>query len=196
MKAAIIAKVCLSMLLMSTIGWAQETSQEAPPPSAQTTTQEVADEDIAEKLQEHAQEIGETLDQSETAKELSTGVLDPIYKLAEFMAFETFYWVAFAIMVAGVISFAFQLVLGKFFLLFRGSLNVKEILSDFLGLLISLVGLVLTTQAATQNSTFPESPSAVLSATVVGAILGLVFYWWGQKQEFHAVRGKSAESKE
>jgi high-affinity Fe2+/Pb2+ permease len=68
------------------------------------------------------------------------------------------------------------------------NLNVKEILADALGLLISLVGLVLTTQAATQNSGFPENAIAVVSATVVGAILGLVFYWWGQKMEFLAAR--------
>lgn len=182
MKAAVFATFLLSFLTLANIGWTQETSQEVP----QAATPETSQEDLAEKLQEHAQEIGQTLNDSEAAKELSTGILDPIYRLAEFIEFPTFYWVAFAIMVAGVISFAFQLVLGKFFLLFKGSLNIKEILSDFLGLLISLVGLVLTTQAATQNSTFPESPSAVLSATAVGVVLGLVFYWWGQKQEFRA----------
>ena len=168
----------------ASIGWGQETSEEV-----------TSQENITEKLKEHAQEIGRTLNESETVKELSTGVLDPIYQLAEYMAIPTFYWVAFAIMVAGLVSFAFQLVLGKFFLLFKGSLNIKEILSDFLGLVISLVGLVLTTQAATQNSTFPESPTAVLSATVVGAILGLVFYWWGQKQEFRAARRHVADNK-
>lgn len=191
MKAAVFAKVFLSFLVLATITWAQETSQETP----QAISQETSQEDLTEKLQEHAQEIGQTLNESETAKELSTGVLDPIYQLAEYMAFPTFYWVAFAIMVAGVISFAFQLVLGKFLLLFKGSLNIKEILSDFLGLLISLIGLVLTTQAATQNSTFPESPTAVLSATIVGVVLGLVFYWWGQKQEFRAAR-RVPENKE
>ena len=184
MKAAVFAKVFLSVLVLATIGWAQETSQETP----QATSQETSQEDLTEKLQEHAQEIGQTLNESETAKDLSTGILDPIYQLSEVIEFPTFYWVAFAIMVAGVISFAFQLVLGKFFLLFKGSLNIKEMLSDFLGLLISLIGLVLTTQAATQNSTFPESPTAVLSATIVGVVLGLVFYWWGQKQEFRAAR--------
>jgi uncharacterized membrane protein YebE (DUF533 family) len=91
-------------------------------------------------------------------------------------------------MVAGVVSFAAQLVLSKFFLLFKLSINLKEILSDALGLLISVVGLVLTTQAATQNSNFPESAVAVVSATAVGAVAGLVFYWWGQQQEFKAAR--------
>ena len=178
MKPMVFASSFLILIGFAMIGWAQETSQEA------------TSQDITEKLQEHAQEIGQTLNESEKVKELSTGILDPIYQLADYMAFPTFYWVAFAIMVAGVVSFAFQLVLGKFFLLFKGSLNIKEILSDFLGLVISLVGLVLTTQAATQNSTFPESPSAVLSATIVGALLGLVFYWWGQKQEFRERGGR------
>ena len=89
-------------------------------------------------------------------------------------------------MVAGVVSFAFQLVIGKFFLLFKLSLNIKEILSDLLGVVISLVGLVLTTQAATQNSDFPQNAAAVLSASAVGAVVGLVFFWWGQSLEHKA----------
>ena len=104
------------------------------------------------------------------------------------MAFPSFYWIAFSLMVAGVVSFAFQLVFAKFFLLFKMSVNVKEILGDFLGLLISVVGLVLTTQAATQNSNFAENSVSVLSATILGALLGFVFYWWGQKQEFQAAK--------
>ena len=47
---------------------------------------------------------------------------------------------------------------------------------DVVGLLISAVGLVLTTQAAAENSaSFVQSPSAVVSAAVVGALLGFVF---------------------
>ena len=111
-------------------------------------------------------------------------------------------------MVAGLVSFAAQLLLSKFFQLFKLSLNLKEILGDLLGLLISVVGLVLTTQAAAQNSTFPENaiarskapsthPSllalrvAVVSSAIVGAVLGLVFCWWGQQQEFSAARSRS-----
>ena len=60
--------------------------------------------------------------------------------------------------------------------------------SDLLGLVISLLGLVLTTQAATENSTFTSSPAAVLSAAVVGALAGLIFYVWGQSTEFAAAR--------
>ena len=57
--------------------------------------------------------------------------------------------------------------------------SITEILSDALGLVISLVGLVLTTQAATENSRFPESPAAVLSATGVEVVVGFILYLWG-----------------
>ena len=65
-----------------------------------------------------------------------------------------------------------------------------EILTDGLGLVVSLVGLVLTTQAATENSSFTSSASAVLSAAAVGAIAGFVFYLRGQRQELQAVEGR------
>ena len=150
---------------------------------------QTADSDVTQKVTEQVKDIGETLNQSQTVQEVSAGILQPIYQAAEYMSFSSFYWVAFTIMTIGVVSFALQLVLAKFFLLFKGSLNIREILADFLGLLISAVGLVLTTQAAAQNSNFTESSLAVISATAVGVIVGFVFYWWGQKQEFRAVDG-------
>ena len=134
------------------------------------------------------QELEESLNQTQAVQDVSAGILEPIYLLAEYMAFPSFYWVAFALMVAGVVSFAGQLVFTKLLLLFKLNLNIKEILADALGLLVSLTGLVLTTQAATQNSTFPDNAVAVVSATAVGAVLGLVFYMWGQKIEFEAAR--------
>lgn len=149
---------------------------------------ETAGEDLPGKLQDHAHEISDTLNESPMVQEVSAGILEPIYNAAEYMDFDSFYWIAFALMVAGVVSFAAQLVLSKFFLLFKLSINLKEILGDALGLVISVVGLVLTTQAATQNSSFPESAIAVVSATAVGALAGIIFYWWGQQQEFKAAR--------
>ena len=145
-------------------------------------------EEPTEKLKDNVEELGNTLNEFSTVQDASAGILDPIYRAAEFMAFPSFYWIAFALMVAGVVCFAGQLVFTKLFLLFKMNLNIKEVLGDALGLLISIVGLVLTTQAATQNSGFPENAIAVVSSTAVGAILGLVFYWWGQKQEFQAAR--------
>jgi hypothetical protein len=93
-------------------------------------------------------------------------------------------------MVAGVVSFALQLTLGKLVVLSRLGFSFSEILSDALGLVVSLVGLVLTTQAAAENSTFTSSAFAVLSATGVGALVGFVFYVWGQRQELQAVEGR------
>lgn len=152
---------------------------------------EAADPALAEKLSGHAKEISDTLNQDQTIQDVSAGILEPIYSLAEFMSWPSFYWVAFMLMVAGVVSFAGQLLFAKFFLLFKLNLNFKEILSDLLGLAISVVGLVLTTQAATQNSTFAENSFAVVSAAVVGAIVGFIFYWWGQKLEFTAANRAS-----
>lgn len=143
---------------------------------------------VGEKLSEGAQEIGDKLNQSQTVQEASASLLKPIYQLSQYMAHPWFYWVAFALMVAGVVSFAGQIVLTKLLLLFSLHLSFKEILGDVLGLVISLIGLVLTTQAATENSTFTSSPAAVLSAAVVGAIAGLMFYIWGQSTEFAAAR--------
>lgn len=149
---------------------------------------------LTEKLGEHAREISDTLNQDSTVQDVSAGILEPIYSLAEFMSWPAFYWVAFALMVAGVVSFAGQLLFAKFFLLFKLNLNLREILSDLLGLAISVVGLVLTTQAATQNSAFAENSFLVVSATIVGALTGFVFYWWGQKLEFAAANKATAKA--
>ena len=177
--------VCASVLFAG-LSAAQEAQETANPPTSQNTLQ---DSDVQDKLQEQVKDFGKTLDQSETVQEVSSGILEPIYSAAEYIAFPAFYWVAFALMVAGVVSFAGQLVFAKIFLLFRGHLNFKEIMSDSLGLLISAIGLILTTQAATENSNFTSRPVMVVSSAVVGALLGLVFYWWGQSQEIRAARG-------
>ncbi len=185
---------CLTVCLMASTLCGLQT--ESAPAQTQDTQNTLPDAEIQDKLQEQVQEIGKTLDQSQAVQDVSAGILEPIYQAAEFVAFPAFYWLAFALMVAGVISFAGQLVFAKLLLLVRGNLNVKEIISDLLGLLISAVGLILTTQAATENSSFTESPVMVVSATVVGGLLGLVFYWWGQSQELDAARGaKQAATK-
>lgn len=150
--------------------------------------------ETADIVKDKAKEIGQTLDQSQSVADVSNSILNPIYQAAEAAGeYPAFYWCAFALMTAGVISFALQLVLSKLFLLLRMHLNLKEIIMDVVGLLISAIGLVLTTQAAAENSaSFVQSPSAVLSAATVGAILGIVFYVWGQRQEFQAAEGYAA----
>jgi hypothetical protein len=94
-------------------------------------------------------------------------------------------------MAAGVVSYTLQLVLGKLVVLMRMGLSFKEIASDAVGLAISVVGLVLTTQAAAENSTFTQSPAAVISAAIVGALAGFVLYLWGQSQELDAAAGRA-----
>ena len=133
-------------------------------------------------------DLSTDVDADPRAREISAGILSPIYKLAEQLGFPAFHWIAFMLMVTGVVSFALQLVIGKLIVLTRLHLSFTEILGDALGLVISLIGLVLTTQAAAENSTFPQSPFAVLSSTLAGAVLGFIFYLWGQSQELKAAR--------
>lgn len=168
---------------------------------AATVWSQEPDDDLAEKAEqaaassrETASAIVEAVDKNELAQEGSAGILSPIYRLAEAFSFPAFHWIAFALMVAGVVSFALQLTLGKLMVLARLSISITEILSDVLGLVVSLVGLVLTTQAAAENSSFTSSAAAVLSATAVGAITGFVLYLWGQRQELQAVAGRRREA--
>ncbi len=189
---------CISFSLLTLLTWpvlAQDpTSDPAQPGSSVAQPDSSAAQPGSSEAQpgssvtEKVQEMEKTLNESETAKEISAGLLQPIYDLAQLMAFSWFYWSAFALMVAGLVSFALQLVLTKLILLTQMKLNIQEVLSDLLGLLISLAGLVLVTQAATQNSTFTSSPASVISAALVGVIVGFVFYIWGQRTEFRAAR--------
>jgi hypothetical protein len=174
-------------------------AQETAPPAAAApgnavlpADQPAADSPVADASDKVA-EIAEQVDQDPRAQEVSAGILQPIYKLAEKIAHPAFHWIAFAIVATGVVSYALQIVLAKLAVLMRGSLSLKEILSDVLGLVISLLGLVLTTQAAAENSTFTNSPAAVLSASAVGVIAGFIFYLWGQSQELQAAKGRKVE---
>jgi hypothetical protein len=147
-------------------------------------------EQTLDNARETADAVSKSIDTNPQAQEVSAGILKPIYQLAEAFSFPAFHWLAFAAMVAGAVSFALQLTLGKLVVLSRMSFSLSEVLSDALGLVVSLIGLVLTTQAATENSDFTKSAAAVLSATAAGAVIGFVFYLWGQKQELLAAAGR------
>jgi len=167
-------------------------SQHALPTQAAAQNADDSAESISqsakEKVTEQIEDIAEKVDKDEQAQTAKESILKPIYDAAEYMAFPAFHWVAFALMVAGVVSFLGQLVLGKLIMLMQFHFSLTEILSDLLGLLISVVGLVMVTQAATENSNFTESPFMVLSATAVGVFFGLVFYIRGQTQELRELR--------
>jgi hypothetical protein len=169
-----------AVLAIAATAWSQESEGNLQEQTQQTL----------ERASQKADAVAEAVDNSEQAQEVSAGILKPIYQLAEMFAFPTFHWMAFAVMVTGVVSFALQLTIGKLLVLARSSFSLSEVLSDALGLAVSLVGLVLTTQAAAENSDFTKSSAAVLSATAVGAIAGLLFYLWGQRQELQAVEGR------
>ena len=180
-RFSLLTKALVILLFMGSFAFAQEES-----------VQDKIKDQVGE-IGEKVGELGKSLDTVPAVKEVSAGILQPIYDAADKLTetgdrFPAFYWIAFALMAAGVVSFAFQLVFTKFFLLFKLHLNIKEIMSDILGLIVSVIGLILTTQAATQNSKFSESPVLVISATVVGVIVGLIFYRWGQRQEYQAAK--------
>ncbi len=177
---------------------AQEAPVAAPDPAATAEDSTPQPAQLPTSVAEgtaKAREIADKVDQDARAQEASAGILKQIYLLAERLSFPMFHGVAFSLMVSGVVSSALQLTLGKLFVLARMSFSLTEILADVQGLAISLVGLVLTTQAAAQNSTFTQSPAAVLSATVVGAAIGFLFYRWGQAQELSAADGRKGVTK-
>ncbi len=184
-----LAALVVAIPLLASAALAEGPAAKDDAKTEKPTMKEQAEEAVTETRKE-VERIAEQVDQSEQAAEVSAGILDPIYRLAELFAFPAFHWVAFALMVTGVVSYALQLVLGKLVVLSRLGLSITEILSDALGLAISLIGLVLTTQAAAENSSFTASPAAVLSAAGVGLIAGFLFYLWGQSAEVQAVEGR------
>lgn len=150
-------------------------------------------DDALERAEAKIDELTRQLNASKQAQDVSAGILDPIYKLAEQLGFPFFHFVAFALMATGVVSFALQLVIGKLVVLANRGFSLTEILSDILGLAVSVIGLVLTTQAAAENSTFTNSPAAVLSASAIGILAGFLFYIWAQRQEVQAAKGRRVE---
>jgi len=146
---------------------------------------------LTKQTKEEVGKLADVVDHDPRAKTAAAGILQPIYLLAERMSFPTFHWLAFALMSAGVVSYSLQLALGKLVVLTRMGFSLKEIMSDAVGLAISVVGLVLTTQAAAENSTFTQSPAAVLSAAALGIVVGIILYIWGQSQELQAAAGRS-----
>jgi hypothetical protein len=187
----------LSLLLTCGASLFAQETQPAEQPSTEKTTQQLQEqtEQALRDAQQRADQLAKDLDRSQQAQQVSAGILQPIYKLAEQLSFPWFHWLAFAVMATGVVSYALQLVLAKLVVLSKMGFSPAEILSDALGLVISLVGLVLTTQAAAENSTFTQHPASVLSASAVGIIAGFIFYRWGQAQEVQATIARSKMAK-
>ncbi len=147
---------------------------------------------IGEKLDA----VTEQVNTSGAAQDATENILTPIREIGEvIVGIPGFYWIAFAMMAAGFVSFLLQLVLGKLIMLARFHFSLTEIMSDTLGLLVSSIGLVLLTQAATSTGHLTNSPAAVLSASIVGAFFGLIFYFRGQTQELREARALRAGRK-
>lgn len=147
-------------------------------------------QELGQQAQAQVTKIAEDIEHNQKAREIAAGILKPIYQLAEVMSFSAFHWLAFAIMLAGVISWGLQLVIGKLVVATQGGFSLTEIISDATVLVISLVGLVLTTQAATENSAFTQSTVSVLSSAIVGLVFGIMLYKWGQDQELQATNSR------
>jgi heme/copper-type cytochrome/quinol oxidase subunit 3 len=142
----------------------------------------------AQQAQAKAEEFAREMEKNKKAQDARDGILGWIYMLAELMAFKAFHWLAFMLMIAGVVSWSGQVIIAKLVVGASSStFDYRETISDSVVLAISLIGLVLTTQAAA-SSGFTASTVAVLSATAVGAVLGLVLYWWGQALELEAAK--------
>lgn len=189
----------LALVWMVALAQAQEETPAAPAKPAATepsTTEQLkkSTEKLKDDTKAEVNKIADVLDHDPRAKEVAAGILQPIYLVAESLSFPAFHWLAFALMSAGVVSFTLQLVLGKLVALTRMGFSPKEIISDAISLIICVVGLVLTTQAAAENSTFTQSAAAVLSASAVGLVLGFILYRWGQAQELQAVAGRVVEA--
>lgn len=186
--------VLIVLLATFVQGQDKPTTPAATPENEPSATEQVkkATEKLASDTKEEVTKIADVVDHDSRAQKVAAGVLQPIYSVAESLSFPAFHWLAFALMSAGVVSFSLQLVLGKLVVLTRMGFSLKEIISDAISLAISVVGLVLTTQAAAENSTFTQSAAAVLSASVVGLVLGFILYRWGQAQELQAVTGRVA----
>jgi hypothetical protein len=183
----------LVLVLCASVSLAQDDAASEKKTSSGGVPEKVSE--TVGQTKDKIQETAEKVDESKQAQEISAGILNPIYVLAEKLAFPAFHWVAFSLMATGVVSFALQLLLGKLVVLSKMSFSLSEVLSDLLGLCVSLIGLVLTTQAAAENSTFTTSPAAVLSASLIGLIAGFFFYRWGQAQELAAIKGRRVEKK-
>ncbi len=191
-------KSVLLMIGLATffVGGLRAQDETAPAESQQPAVTQQDEKSLTDTLKETGKEVSRKLNQSQQAKEISAGLLNPIYKLAEYMSVPWFYWASFALLFAGVVSFALQLVLTKLALLARLKFNLAEILSDALGLLISLVGLVLTTQAATQNSDFTANPALVLSSAAVGLVVGFLLFRWGHQLELRAAKANTTQAQQ
>ncbi|MDB5347001.1 MAG: hypothetical protein JWP89_5378 [Schlesneria sp.] len=191
-RSGMFALVLVAMATVFAQGQDKPVAPVDKPVAEHSTTEQV--KESTEKLKDDAKaevnKIADVLDHDPRAQKAAAGILQPIYSVAESLSFPAFHWIAFALMSAGVVNFALQLVLGKLIVLTRMGFSPKEIISDAISLVISIVGLVLTTQAAAENSTFTQSAAAVLSASALGLILGFILYRWGQAQELQAVAGR------
>lgn len=144
-----------------------------------------------EALSSRLNELAETPEGRETA----ASMLEWIDKV------EVFHlpWINWVLVMAGVALFGShlgQLVLGKFWVGIKGGgWNVTETLNDALVAGFALLALPVVMTIPIGADSFVERPLAVISSVAVGAIVALVLYFHGVRQERLAADGEVSNKK-
>ena len=144
-----------------------------------------------EALSSRLNELAETPEGRETA----ASMLEWIDKV------EVFHlpWINWVLVMAGVALFGShlgQLVLGKLWVGIKGGgWNVTETLNDVLVAGFALLALPVVMTIPIGADSFVERPLAVISSVAVGAIVALVLYFHGVRQERLAADGEVSNKK-
>ena len=144
-----------------------------------------------EALSSRLNELAETPEGRETA----ASMLEWIDKV------EVFHlpWINWVLVMAGVALFGShlgQLVLGKLWVGIKGGgWNVTETLNDALVAGFALLALPVVMTIPIGADSFVERPLAVISSVAVGAIVALVLYFHGVRQERLAADGEVSNKK-
>lgn len=149
----------------------------------------------AGELGASAQEKALELAQGEQSQQAAQTILEWIE------AAETFYmpWITWALVAAGIalfVSHSGQLVFGKLATLFKGSLQIGEIINDFLVAAFAGLSLPAILLIPIGGEAFINSPLQVLSAAAVGVLLGVYLFNHGVRLEMRGVEAKKAKDRD
>ncbi|WP_411845949.1 hypothetical protein AAFN60_20605 [Roseibacillus persicicus] len=104
-------------------------------------------------------------------------------------------WVNWVLVAAGVALFGShlgQLLLGKLWVGIRGGgWSITETLNDALVAGFALLALPVVMTIPIGADSFVDRPLAVISSVAVGAVMALILYFHGVRQERLAAKGKS-----
>ena len=154
---------------------------------------------MPEQVEEIVGVASETVDRiaaTEGAVEASEAVVGWI-EAVSFIYHPWVNWLLVALGVSLFVSHVGQLVLGKLWVALRHrGWNWGEIMNDLLVCVFAGLALPAVLIIPAGYGSFIGNPVAVLSATGVGALLGIYLYWHGVRQESLAQRGKAGAGAE